>query len=390
MTRRYDPAYEPVTEEIGFLPGGDYDYRPSRADRRRDQDSRRKRKRRRFVVPLVALVVLAVLGGAAFFGGRILTDRFGGSSAQDFAGEGTGTVRIRVEPGDTAGDIAATLVKQGVVASEKPFRDAAKGDQRSVGIQPGVYQLRKGMSAASALALILDPNTRVELKVTIPEGYTAANTLKLLAGKTKLPLAQFQAAAKDAKALELPAYAKGRIEGFLFPRTYTFDPDATPADILRTLVEQYRTEVDTSGLSARAKQVGLDPYELVIVASLIERETQWDSERPKVARVIYNRLAQDFYLGVDAEVLYGLGKDRGPLTASDLARETPYNNRLRKGLGPTPIANPGLASFEAAVSPAAGDWLYYVLRADGKAHVFTADQEEFNRAKAACVAAGRC
>jgi UPF0755 protein len=379
---------EPVTQDLGFLTPDD-DYRPSRADRRRDEQSHRKRKRRRLVVPLVALLVLALLGAAALYGGRTLTDRFGGG-AQDYAGQGSGAVLIRVSPGDTATDIAATLVKQGVVASEKPFRDAAKKNPDSVSIQPGVYRLRKQMSGVAALSLILDPRARVQSKVTVPEGFTVARTLALLAQKTGRPLAEFQAAAENTRALELPAYAKGRLEGFLFPSTYEFDPDDSPAQMLQTMVTKYRDEVDTSGLSARAAQVNLTPYEMLIVASLVERETLWDTERPKVARVVYNRLAQDYYLGIDAEIRYGLKKETGPLTQSDLRKPTPYNNRLRKGLGPTPIANPGLASLRAALAPAAGPWLFYVLRPDGKSHLFTADKDEFNTAKAACVAAGKC
>lgn len=384
MTR----GYEPVTEEIHLLPHGD-DYRPSRSDRRRDHESSRKRRRRRFVVPLVALVVLALLGGAALYGGKKLTDRFG-TSAQDFPGEGTGSVSIRVEPGDTATDIAATLVAEGVVASEKPFRDAAKADPRSVSIQPGVYKLRKQMSGAAALDLLLDPAARQQWKVTIAEGLAATQVLATVAKRTGIPLAQLQAAAKNPKALGLPSYAKGRIEGFLFPATYDFDPESSATDVLKTMVAEYRKQVDDSGLAARAAAVNLSPYEMLTVASLVERETLWDTERPKVSRVIYNRLAQDYYLGVDASILYGLGRTTGALTASDLAKDTPYNNRLHKGLPPTPISNPGLASLRAALAPAPGPWLYYVLRPDGRSHLFTEDQEEFNRAKAACVAAGRC
>lgn len=378
------------TQDLGFFPPGE-EYRPSRADRRRDESSRRRRRRRRLLIPLVALVVLAVLGGAALYGGRILTDRFGSAGEQDYAGEGTGDVLVRVEPGDTATDIAATLVEQGVVRSEKPFRDAAKKDTRSVSIQPGVYRLRREMSGASALVLILDPAARVQAKVTVPEGLTAANTLKVVAERTGLPLADLQAAAKDTKALELPAYSKGRIEGFLFPNTYQVDPGTSAAEVLHMMVAEYRKRVDSSGLSARPAEVGRTPYEMLVIASLVERETLRAEERPKVARVIYNRLAKDFYLGVDAAVLYGLGRSTGTLTASDLAKRTPYNNRLVKGLPPTPIANPGEDSIQAALAPVAGPWLYYVLNADRSGtHLFTASADEFNTAKAKCVAAGLC
>ena len=375
-------------QDLGFFPPEQYS-RPSRSDRRRHESDRRRRRRRRLIVPLVVLVVLGVAGAGALYGGRSLLGRFG--TTPDFQGQGTGDVLIRVQPGDTATDIAATLVAQGVVKSENAFRNAAKDDPRSVSIQPGTYRLRKEMSGVAALALMLDPTARVLARLTVPEGLTVAATLKLISEKTPLPLADLRAAAKDTRALDLPAYAKGRLEGFLFPETYDLEPGMSAAELLRTMVDMYKTKIDTSGLSARAADVDLDPYQLLIVASLVERETQRVDERSKVARVIYNRLAQDFFLGVDAAILYGLGRSGGGLSQADLDKRTPYNNRLVKGLPPTPIANPGVASFQGAVEPAAGPWLYYVLDDDGSGrHVFTDDPNVFNAAKAKCRAAKLC
>ena len=375
-------------QDLGFFPPEHYS-RPSRSDRRRYESDRRRRRRRRLIVPLVVLLVLGVAGAGALYGGRSLLGRFG--STPDYAGQGTSAVLIRVEPGDTATDIAATLVAKGVVKSENAFRNAAKDDPRSVSIQPGTYRLRKEMSGVSALTLMLDPAARVLARVTIPEGLSVAATLKLIADKTSLPLKDLQAAAKNTKALGLPAYAKGRLEGFLFPETYDLEPDTTAASLLTSMVAMYKEKIDTSGLSARAADVDLDPYQLLIVASLVERETQQVAERPKVARVIYNRLEQDFYLGVDAAVLYGLGRSGGALTQADLEKDTPYNNRIHKGLPPTPIANPGVASVQGAVEPAPGPWLYYVLDDDKSGrHVFTDDPDVFNAEKAKCRAAGLC
>ena len=375
-------------QDLGFFPP-EHDSRRSRSDRRRYESDRRRRRRRRLIVPLVVLLVLGVAGAGALYGGRSLLGRFG--STPDYAGQGTSAVLIRVEPGDTATDIAATLVAKGVVKSENAFRNAAKDDPRSVSIQPGTYRLRKEMSGVSALALMLDPAARVLARVTIPEGLSVAATLKLIADKTSLPLKDLQAAAKNTKALGLPAYAKGRLEGFLFPETYDLEPDTTAAGLLTSMVAMYKEKIDTSGLSARAADVDLDPYQLLIVASLVERETQQVAERPKVARVIYNRLEQDFYLGVDAAVLYGLGRSGGGLTQADLEKDTPYNNRIHKGLPPTPIANPGVASVQGAVEPAPGPWLYYVLDDDKSGrHVFTDDPDVFNAEKAKCRAAGLC
>lgn len=375
-------------DEIQFFPGDPYD-RPSRSDRRREDKDRRRRRRRRLVVPLVALLLIAGLGAAALVGGRSLTSRFG--STPDFAGAGSGEVLVTVNPGDTASDIAATMVDRGVVKSEKAFASAAKEDSRALGIQPGTYKLRKEMSGASALALILDPAARMLARLTVPEGLTVKETLALVAKKTDLTPAALQAAAKDAKALELPAYAKGRLEGFLFPETYEIQPDTTAAGLLREMVAMFKTKVAESGVLDQAAKVNLTPYELLIVGSMVEKETQQDTERGKVSRVIYNRLAQDFYLGVDAAVLYGLGRSSGGLSQADLDKPTPYNNRLVKGLPPTPISNPGMSSLEGAAKPEAGPWTYYVLDAKRPGyHVFTDDPEVFNAAKAACQAAKLC
>ena len=192
-------------------------------------------------------------------------------------------------------------------------------------------------------------------RVTIPEGMTVKDTLTLISQKWKLKPADLQKAAKDAAALGLPSYAKGNPEGFLFPETYDLEPDTTAASLLKEMVDQYKAKVEDSGLVQRAAAKHLTPYELLIVASLVEKETLQPDERAKVARVIYNRLDQDFYLGIDAAVLYGLGRSKGGLSEADLAKVTPYNNRLVKGLPPTPISNPGVASFEAAAAPASGD-----------------------------------
>jgi UPF0755 protein len=376
-------------DEIEFFGEPEAWDRPSRSERRREEAQRRKRRRRRIVLPLITLIVVAALGAGALIGGRSLTSRFG--TTPDFTGSGSGEALIVVKPGDTATDIAATMVSQGVIKSEKAFANAAKQDARALGIQPGTYKLHKQMSGAAALALILEPSARLLSRVTIPEGLTVAATLKLISEKSKLKLADLQAAAKDVTALELPSYAKGKLEGFLFPDTYDLEPDTTAADLIKSMVDEYKTAVDDAGLVQKAAAVSLSPYEMVIVGSLVEKETQQADERGKVARVIYNRLDQDFFLGIDASVRYGLGKFTGALSVADLAKDTPYNNRIHKGLPPTPIANPGIASLQAAVAPAKGPWLYYVLDPTHPGHhLFTDDRDVFNAAKAKCQAAHLC
>jgi UPF0755 protein len=376
-------------DEIDFFAEPDPWDRPSRSERRREEAQRRKRRRRRMILPLVTLVVIVALGAGALIGGRSLTSRFG--STPDYTGSGSGEALVVVKPGDTATDIAATMVAKGVVKSEKAFAKAAKEDARALGIQPGTYKLHKQMSGAAALALILDPAARLLTRVTVPEGLTVAATLKLIAEKTTLEPADLQAAAKNTRALELPSYAKGKLEGFLFPDTYDVEPDTTAAGLLKSMVDEFKAKVDDAGLLQKAAAVNLQPYEMVTVASLVEKETQQADERGKVARVIYNRLDQNFFLGIDAAILYGVGRSSGGLSAADLAKDTPYNNRIYKGLPPTPIANPGISSLAAAVAPAKGPWLYYVLDAARPGHhLFTDDRDVFNTAKAKCQAAKLC
>ena len=165
-------------DDVDFFAEPDPWDRPTRSERRRELIQRRKRRRRRIIVPLITLIVIAGLGLGALVGGRSLTSRFG--TTPDYTGSGTGEALIVVKPGDTATDIAATMLAQGVIKSEKAFAKAAKGDPRALGIQPGTYKLHKQMSGAAALQLILSPAARLLSRVTVPEGMSVAATLKLI------------------------------------------------------------------------------------------------------------------------------------------------------------------------------------------------------------------
>ena len=341
---------------------------------RGERAPRRIRWGRLVAVLVVVLLTVGLVLGAMY----AVRNVFGGFGAQDYRGEGSGEVVVQIQPGDTAGDVADTLVAQDVVASREAFFDVAVDDPRSTQLQPGSYRVRKQMSASAALELLLDPSSRVVGRVTVPEGLTVAQTLETLAAGTDIPLEQYQAAAKDVGALGLPDYAQGQLEGFLFPATYDIEPGTTATQVLAQMVDRFEQAAETVGLVEGAKELGLTPYEVVIVASLIEREVKRDDEYPKVARVVYNRLEQRIPLGIDASVLYGVGKTAGgELTASDLAKDTPYENRRRLGLPPTPIASPGEATLKGALNPVDGDLLYYVLADKEGRTFFTNDYQEF-------------
>ncbi len=342
--------------------------------------ARRRRRRRRQGVAR-ALAVLVVLGlTAALVAGGIHAVRtvFGSSAVEDYAGPGRGEAVVQIAPGDTAGDVADTLAAKDVVASRQAFFDIAADDPRSTSLQPGFYRVRTQMRAADALDLLLDRASRVVGRVTVPEGLTVAQTLETLAGGTDIPLEQYQAAAKDVGALGLPEYAQGQLEGFLFPATYDVEPGTSAPQVLTQMVDRFEQAAQTVGLLEGAQELGYSPYEVVVVASLIEREVRKDDEYGKVARVVYNRLEQQIPLGIDASVLYGVGKTAGgEVTAADLAQDTPYENRRRTGLPPTPIASPGEATLEGALNPVEGDILYYVLASKDGTTFFTNDYQEF-------------
>lgn len=167
-------------------------------------------------------------------------------------------------------------------------------------------------------------------------------------------------------------------EGMLFPDTYEFSDDATPVEILQKLADQMSAELDELGYENSEAKVGLTPYETVIVASLVEKETGTPpEERGQIARVIYNRLAAPEILGIDATAVYSKNKPGGELTTPELRDPAdPFNTRTKQGLPPTPIGLPSQASLKAAIAPEEGAWMYYVLVEPGK-HAFVETQAEF-------------
>jgi UPF0755 protein len=361
----------------------DEEPRRGRRSGRRQGGRRRRRRRGPFGALLSVLVIVALVAGI-FYGGREVVSRFG--ATPDYTGQGEGTVTIEVKEGDSSSDIAVTLVKAGVVKSEKAFNDAARGDSRALSIQPGFYTLRRHMSGASAFALLLDPSSRAG-HVTVPEGKTVDETLTLLSEKLGTPVDGLKAALRDSSALGLPRYAGGRAEGFLFPTTYDLPEDAKPVDILRRMVEAYKENVDQDELARGAQALHRSPYEVLIVASLVEKEGITD-DFGKIARVLYNRLDKGMRLQLDSTVNYALHRNNIRVGAEQLAVDSPYNTYKVEGLPPTPISNPGLAAIEAALHPTPGGWLYFVKATKDGHSAFAVTLDEHNANVARARAAG--
>lgn len=281
------------------------------------------------------------------------------SGAPDFPGPGSGSVRIEINDGDTIARIGNTLKDAGVVKSVDAFISAASDNPESAKISAGLYNMKLEMSADGAVLALLGPATKVVDNVVIPEGKRASWIYEELSKATGISVTEFEAAAATGDELGLPSYAGGNVEGFLFPATYEFAPGASAAEILGAMIAKFNSEAARLDLESKAKEIGRTPYEIVIVASLLEVEGH-PRDFAKVARVVYNRLAEPMRLQFDSTVNYGLGKTDVILTTDLLNKDTPYNMYLHDGLTPTPIDNPGAAAIEAALNPESGDWLYFI------------------------------
>ncbi|MCD4534985.1 endolytic transglycosylase MltG [Nocardioides sp. cx-169] len=327
----------------------------------------RRRKRRGVSGCLPVLIVLAVLGGLLYVGVTqgvdFVKDQFG--EAEDYPGPGSGQVSFEVSSGDTATDIGRNLKDQGVVASVDAFVSAANAEPKAGGIQVGFYALKKEMAAEDALAILIQPANLVSNAITIPEGLRVVDILDILVEKTDFKRGAFVKALAQPGKLGLPGYAEGDPEGYLFPSTYSFGPKETPASMLKAMVDRWKQAAEDANLESAAAELGLTPHELMTVASLVEAEGRGD-DMPRIARVIYNRLADPSgptvgKLQIDATVNYALDRSLVAIpTSEDLKVDSPYNTYEVVGLPPGPIEAPGDAAIQAASKPADGDWLFYV------------------------------
>jgi UPF0755 protein len=337
--------------------------------------------RRLLQIPAVAVSLLVFIGIA--FGGVTLAGKYlKPKASNDYVGDGTGLVQVEVAPGDTSSDIAKALVAAGVVKSTTAFIDAAQSDPRSRDIQPGTYQLKLKMSAQSALALLVDPTSLVGGRLTIPEGTKLSKLKQIIESKSQIKAADLDRVLANPAALGLPAYAKGKAEGFLFPATYNVTSSTTATSLLTQMVARYKQVSSGIGLEAGAAKLGLSPYQVVTIASLIEAEVKRPQDYSQVAEVIINRLHRGMKLELDSTVNYALGTTKPLLSQSDLKVESAYNTYLHTGLPPGPIDSPGQAALQAALNPATGNLIYFVtVDPDTGETLFTNSLKQFNEWK---------
>lgn len=347
-------------------------------DLRRDLRRVRRKHSRRvlLVLTLIVAALLAIIGfGWYYF----------------YTGPEGGPVTVNIPSGSSLPIVAQILAQKRVVRRARAFELRAQSDGYSAEIKSGTYVLHVNEPYSRLIATLVagpKPNT---VKVTIPEGFTIAQIAALVSEK----LPRFSAARyldlaqKNSTPVAVPGYKPGHtLEGLLFPATYDLEPDTTPRQLIDKQLAAFETALTNVNLK-RAKKANLTPYDVAIIASLVEREAQVGAERPLVAAVIWNRLRQGMMLQIDATVQYALGVHKAVLTYDDLKVDSPYNTYLHFGLPPTPIATPGLAALQAAADPAAVDYLYYVARGDGTGrHYFSSTYSQFlaDKAKAQATA----
>jgi UPF0755 protein len=320
----------------------------------------------------LALLALVAAGFAVWF----LVSLF-----QPFKGGGSGRVVVTIPKGSGASQIGELLARQDVVSSKFFFSLRAGLAGKRGSLRSGRFVLKHGMSYGAALdALTTVPPAPVLTKVTVPEGRSRREIVALV--KSAGLSGSYLAATKASPVLKPRNYG-GRphatLEGFLFPATYQVKPRSPVEDLVTQQLKAFRRNFATLDL-AYAKRKHLTRYDIITIASMIEREAALPRERPLIAAVIYNRLHERMPLGIDATIRYRLGNWTRPLKVSELRNPTAYNTRLHPGLPPTPIGNPGLASLQAAAHPARVSYLFYVVKPCGHgAHAFSSTDAKFQQ-----------
>ena len=341
------------------------------------------RKGRIVGVVLTVAIVSGILGGTAIYGVRWVDRQITPESAP-----GTKIV-VTVPRGSNAHDVAALLERSRVISSSTVF-DWYVRIKKPGTFQAGDYTFNVNQPFDQVLKVLKTGPVQRFKKITFPEGLTLVQTV--IRGGKDMPRSSakdwFEAAISGRVRSRYQPAAQGSLEGLLFPDTYQLS-DVDTAETLMTRMTNQMDEVARSlGIETGAAKLNLSPYQVLIVASLIEREAKVEDDRGKIARVIYNRLAVQQNLEIDASVIYGTGREVASLTQTDLDTDTPYNLYLHGGLPPTPIAMPGKASMKAALNPTAGTWKYYVVIDSTGRHAFADTFEEHQANIAQARAAG--
>jgi uncharacterized YceG family protein len=333
--------------------------------------SGRPSRTRKYGGRLLAVLALAVAVGAIWF----LVELY-----QPFHGSAHGTVTVTIPPHSTAGDVGDELVRDNVISSSFFFELRATLAGERGDLRAGTYDLQENMTYSKVLKILTTPPTAAKVtNITIIEGRTRAQINDLL--RTQGVKGSYDVATRRSPLIDFAAFGAPLhtpdLEGFLFPDTYQLVEPISIPTLVTDQLKTFRTQWSDVNLSyARSKH--LTPYDVLIIASMVQAEAATAHDRPLIASVIYNRLRLGMPLQIDATTRYATGNYTKPLTDAQLNSRSPYNTRIHKGLTPTPIDNPGLASIEAAAHPAQANYLYFVVKPCGNGEqVFTSSYNQF-------------
>ena len=368
--------------------------------RRRRRQARERRRRRRALFSVVAVLVLAVTG--VVVGVREIRAL---REVPDFVGAGGAQAVVEVEDGQSLTAIGATLARQNVVASVRAFTRAAEADPRVLAVQPGYYQLRERMSGAAAVARLQEPNARVghlairggeQLdNVELPDGKVVPGLLAEISRASCAMIGEkstcvspenLRAAMEqnDPRALAVPSWAldpmsrvepRRRLEGLLVPGDYDVRPGSSAVELLGQVAATSIARLLAGGFPASSASTGHSAYDVLVIASVIEREAITPDFR-RVSRVIYNRLAAGMPLQMDSTINYPLDRQEASTSDADRARPGPYNTYLNVGMPVSPIGSPSAAAIAAALNPEPGPWRYFVKCQKDGASCFSITKEE--------------
>jgi UPF0755 protein len=319
---------------------------------------------------ITSVIVLALLAAIAAYGVRWVQHQV------DPPGRAGVPIEVAIPSGTSGGGLGKLLEAQGVIGNANVWR--VWSQLHAVGrFQAGKYQFKKDSSFEEVVAVLKQaPVVPQQQKLTIPPGFRLTQVAERVGGLPGRSADRFMQVvnAHTVKSALLPQESSVNLEGFIAAETLNFDLSNDETAVLIKLVDEFDRTAREAGLMKAKDAVGYSPYEVLIIASLIEREAKFPEERGKVARVIYNRLKGKTALQLDATTVYELGG--GVPTAKDLKKDGPYNTYTNKGLPPTPICTPSIESIKAALDPTVGDWLYYVVtETDGHSSFATTFQE---------------
>ncbi len=354
-----EPSQKPDSANLdSYWEGESEATAPSRSAVTGRSARRKARRKKRTIAAVVILVVIGLIAGASVIAAKEL----GGiskiiSGGEDYEGKGTGEVIIEIPEGASGKTIGGILEKEGVIADAGVFADIFKKNSLAQGVQAGRFRMHKRMSSREALAMLLDPTSKADIKVTIPPGFTVKQIKTRLEETAGFNADQVAEAFADPAEYGIPGQSEESFEGWLAPDTYTVSTKQSVKDLVKTMVDTQIKRLDEAGV-APEQRAGV-----LIKASILEKEVNLDRYYAQVARVIENRLQDNpdthGFLQMDSTVVYGLGRSGGIPSSQDLKQDTPYNTYKHKGLPPTAIGTVGLKALQAAVKPADGKWLYF-------------------------------